>query len=226
MTACYEWSQSVLEYFKGKYIRKTQNGNYECCLGIYKTVSSENEAQQRINDFVINRIIESALSNGDTPEDLRKISKGNYLASSFGNIYNFYGKIMIGAVDRCGYKEVILNKNKERVHRVIAETFIGNPNNYPCVNHIDGNKLNNNVSNLEWCNHSQNVLHAYKTGLEKIQISKRRKFSEQEVIEMRKRYTEGTDIRTLSIHYKADRKTIASIVKFITYKEITNDPSI
>lgn len=52
-----------------------------------------------------------------------------------------------------------------RVHRLVAETFISNPNNYPCVNHINGNKKDNHVDNLEWCSYSQNTLHAYKTGL-------------------------------------------------------------
>ena len=51
------------------------------------------------------------------------------------------------------------------VHRVIAETFIPNPNNLPCVNHKDGNKHNNKVENLEWVTHSENTLHAMKNGM-------------------------------------------------------------
>lgn len=54
-----------------------------------------------------------------------------------------------------GYYEVILSKNNKqhsyRLHRLIATTFIPNPNNLPYINHIDENKLNNSVSNLEWC---------------------------------------------------------------------------
>lgn len=50
---------------------------------------------------------------------------------------------------------------------MVAETFIPNPNKLPQVNHIDGNKLNNNVDNLEWVTVSQNGKHAYKNGLEK-----------------------------------------------------------
>lgn len=59
-------------------------------------------------------------------------------------------------------------KNKTRLlHRIVAETFIENPNNYREVNHKDGNKDNNFIDNLEWCTSSQNKIHAYKMGLKK-----------------------------------------------------------
>lgn len=51
------------------------------------------------------------------------------------------------------------------VHRMIALAFVPNPNNYPQVNHIDGDKSNNRIDNLEWVTISQNVIHAYKIGL-------------------------------------------------------------
>ena len=53
----------------------------------------------------------------------------------------------------------------KRVHRLVAETFLSNPLNLPCVNHIDGDKGNNTLKNLEWCTHSYNLHHAKVTGL-------------------------------------------------------------
>lgn len=68
-----------------------------------------------------------------------------------------------------GYKGITLTKDKKRypkkVHRLVAEAFIPNPNNKPQINHIDCNKSNNNVNNLEWCTNSENQKHAFKNGL-------------------------------------------------------------
>lgn len=62
--------------------------------------------------------------------------------------------------DGRGYKRVSLFKNKKRVdkkvHRIVAETFLPNPNNYPIINHKDENPSNNHVDNLEWCTHKYN----------------------------------------------------------------------
>lgn len=73
-------------------------------------------------------------------------------------------------VDKYGYLRVSLsNKNKRKkvlVHRLVAQAFISNPQNKPQVNHIDGNKKNNVLENLEWCTNSENMKHAYKIGLE------------------------------------------------------------
>jgi hypothetical protein len=78
-----------------------------------------------------------------------------------------YKKIII---DRKGEYYTINFFNKElRVHRLVAELFIPNPNNYDTVNHLDGRKLNNHYTNLEWCTQSKNVRHSFKN---KLQITK------------------------------------------------------
>lgn len=85
------------------------------------------------------------------------------------------GRILKPSINKFGYMYVNLSKNciikGYKVHRLVAEAFIPNSENKPQVNHIDGNKLNNNVNNLEWCTNSENQKHAFKNGMQKIQWS-------------------------------------------------------
>ncbi len=73
--------------------------------------------------------------------------------------------------DKDGYLLIQLNKNGKgklcRVHRLVGEGFILNPQNKPEINHKDGNKENNRASNLEWATSSENMLHSFETGLHK-----------------------------------------------------------
>ena len=64
-----------------------------------------------------------------------------------------------------GYLRVSIGKKLQFVHRLVAEKYIPNPNNLPQVNHIDGNKLNNYLSNLEWCTPEYNIQHGKEHGL-------------------------------------------------------------
>lgn len=85
------------------------------------------------------------------------------------------GRILKVPLDKRGYPRVSISKGglkkAFRIHRLVATAFIPNPENLPQVNHKDGNKLNNHVDNLEWCDNSHNVQHAYSKGL--IAIKKR-----------------------------------------------------
>lgn len=70
-----------------------------------------------------------------------------------------------------GYPIIGLSKNGKlrtrTIHRLVAETFIDNPNNYAVINHKDCNKTNNNIDNLEWCTQKHNVRESFKNGLQK-----------------------------------------------------------
>ncbi len=108
--------------------------------------------------------------------------EGLYQISNFGNVkslekYRYNGKkyytqkekILKQQVDKNGYKVIVLHRNKEiqafKIHRLVAQAFIPNPKDKAEVNHIDGNKANNNIHNLEWVTTKENVHHAFKNHL-------------------------------------------------------------
>lgn len=101
--------------------------------------------------------------------------EGLYQASNLGNVRNAKTKrILKQAKDKCNYCIVSLSKQSKHktitVHTLVAKTFIIKPNQNQKlqVNHKDGNKSNNNANNLEWITPSQNLKHAYKNGLKRI----------------------------------------------------------
>ena len=86
----------------------------------------------------------------------------NYWICDNGEVFNeATGHFLRGSIGEHGYRYYRLSKdNKKQMfygHRLVAEAFLENPNNLPVVNHKDGNKLNNNVNNLEWVNYSENT---------------------------------------------------------------------
>lgn len=163
------WEHAIRGMRKG--VRKSQSGNYEAYVPLngkminLGTYSNEKTARKVVADWKINRFIECVQTLNVNPND-GVLVHNNYVAFPSGIIVNLRGKEMIGHIDRCGYREVILNGKQYRVHRVIATAFVPNPDDKSCVNHIDGNKTNNNVNNLEWVTHSENTLHSFANGLQ------------------------------------------------------------
>lgn len=100
---------------------------------------------------------------GNVRSVTRKVIRRN------GRVISIKGKDMAMRTDEKGYMRVCLNNNgktkRVAVHRLVAMAYLPNPDNKPQINHIDGNKGNNCVWNLEWCTNGENQKHAYRTGL-------------------------------------------------------------
>lgn len=122
-----------------------------------------------------------------------------------------------------GYVKVRLIFNgkdeTQRVHRLVAEAFIPNPEGKETVNHIDGNKENNNVLNLEWADRCKQMQHAYDNGLKK-PVHTNRKLTDSQAEEIRKeyvRYSKEHGTVALAKKYNVNNTTIGMIIRGLHY---------
>lgn len=136
---------------------------------------------------------------------------------------------------RNGYAYVDFKKNgvpkRCAIHRLVAKEFIPNPYKKPYVNHIDGNRLNNNVDNLEWCTQKENMHHAHHVlgkckatekskAIASLQGKKNRKLTMEQAIEMRRlRHENKTTIKELSSLFGLSVGCVKGILYEKTYKE-------
>jgi len=117
-----------------------------------------------------------------------------------------------------GYFRYTLCKNNQTkrflAHRLVAICFIPNPNNKGFVNHIDGDKLNNHVTNLEWCTSSENEVHSYKV-LNK--LNHNRKLSDDALIDIKLNVIKSLNTHVYMSKYNVSRKTILNVINNKTY---------
>jgi hypothetical protein len=117
-----------------------------------------------------------------------------------------------------GYQVITIQGKTKYYHRYLAELYIPNPNNLPVVNHIDGNKSNNSIDNLEWCTYKHNSNHAKKTGLWGKNILDKRKLNNKQIEEIKSKYIPRKyTIQKIAKEYNVDYKTIWLIVNDKSY---------
>lgn len=151
----------------------------------------------------------------------------NYYVTKKGEIFSIFGETkrrLKTQISDKGYERIKIRKKMYQIHRLVAKHFISNEINLPQVNHKDGNKLNNNVENLEWCNNSSNQKHAWKNGLQpRLREVKNRVLTLEQAEEIRKRYDEEkTSQRKLAKEYGVSKTTIADLLKGKYYNHNKN----
>lgn len=123
-----------------------------------------------------------------------------------------------------GYLLVDLRKEGKRymrlVHRLVAETFLPNPNNLPQVNHIDGNKSNNDITNLEWCSCSENQYHAFRNNLKPKNFKHPNSKLTLEQVLYIKHHCKEYSMYYFAKKYKVNTATIKQIIEGKSYREI------
>lgn len=95
------------------------------------------------------------------------IFDGRYIIYSDGRIWSIKRqKFLKPSLHHTGYSRVYIDKKDYRIHRLVAESFIPNPNNFPIINHINEIKTDNRVENLEWCTYRHNICHSISKGID------------------------------------------------------------
>jgi hypothetical protein len=184
----------------------------------FKQQFNLNKDQVKRAKRVIFSIYENNIVNGFTKID----SLSNYCIDEYGCILNTRTRcVIIPSVSKKGYLQVCLtNKNTYIIHRLIALTFIENKENKPEVNHIDGNKLNNHISNLEWNTTQENLEHKRINNLGKTLKAKlsatginnsQAKLDEEDVILIRMNCITKNDIKKFSKELNVSIATIYDI---------------
>ncbi len=147
------------------------------------------------------------------------------ITDKVGHTYDIGGKLLKPTDAGRGYPCVSLRKNgvtyRQYVHIIVAQTFIPNPKGLPVVNHQDGNKHNNNVSNLEWATYSDNNQHAYDNGLKQHgENFYNAKLTESAVREI-KLNGKYTSFQALADKYGVAKATIRDVLIGKTWKNVS-----
>jgi hypothetical protein len=168
-------------------------------------------------------------SSDNTKVLWKDIPNTTYLISSAGAVMNKFGRSLVQSINTAGYCYVTLYVNKNpinsRVHRLVAEAFLEKPTAKLTVNHIDNNKLNNNIENLEWMSLEDNYRLAIDAGL--LSHGEDRynsKLNDELVLEILDLMSEGIPDITLAAVYGVSRTIMYKVRKNISWRHLKREP--
>lgn len=144
---------SVYDKYTNKYLKPFENK---------VTLIGINDKPYRVH---INKLLDDTFKELDlsTYEPVKE--HDGYVINKFGSLYNTKSKRFISTTIKNGYMRYNVQWRRRLVHEVLADQFIPNPNNYNSIDHVDCNKLNNSLNNLEWVDIEENKKRAYDNGL-------------------------------------------------------------
>lgn len=120
-----------------------------------------------------------------------------------GTVIGKSGKPLKVSITNSGY----LRAGKYLVHRLLAERYLPNPYNYKYINHKDGNKLNNDLSNLEWCTQKYNLHHSLSQGKGNLN------FTKKDIENIKELYSQGLTHQAIADYYNVNRRLIGKIIR-------------
>lgn len=156
---------------------------------------------------------------------MKQFRNSNYFVDEFGKVFTkIYDRELKGEISIQGYRRVRLGPlGKFAVHRLVAELYCENPHNFPQVNHIDGDKLNNHFINLEWCTAKHNIIHSHKNKLVNLcngTKSNLAKLIDSQVLEIRSLHEQGKSKSDLAKMFNIGVSNIYAIVTRRSWKHI------
>lgn len=158
---------------------------------------------------------------------VKSLARKRYCGHKYSKPQLRKGRILKQHYDYLGYKRVRLSKNQKTktltLHRLLAINFIENPYNKPNINHIDGDKSNNDLNNLEWCTQKENVQHSYELGLSKArkgEDNNKSKLKVKDVKEIRRLHKQKMTQTDIAKMFDVSIANISEIVNFKTWKEV------